>query len=446
VLGGWWLSLRPRRPWEGLCALAVAQLPLVVPVLRIRSLAQDATAEMMSARATAGFVLRSAQTLGTVLAGLATGNVVDAGFHTWRSVLAGGQGILFAPWIAWSWTLAVQRRRLGWLALSGLLVMILSLRSFPWLAPAFPAALGFRWTWKLAVYTGPLAMVTVLALAPAARGWRRASAVAALALASAAVSVNGVRFDLWPALNAFHGRGLEALVAEARGLLAGAGVAPGARIAIVAPPSALERPVSAVMAALTGAAPVLLGLESAHTYEPLEDRDASAWHADLTVPWRRAVLPAAYAADRAGVEARLASIGVTWLVTDDPAVFPAEGRRTVRDHARRETFLRRIEGAPPSFPWDAQGPIPRPLVRLPGGTLRSLEATPTPPRLPMPREVRWRALPDGTWEGTPDVLPRTWMGLGAAGVVAWVAALWAWGRFPRATSSRHRSTPSGCDS
>ena len=210
-----------------------------------------------------------------------------------------------------------------------------------------------------------------------------------------------------------HALGLERIAEVTRGAMASAGVPQGARIAIVGRYTMSdELPVPII--GLTGNAPVLSGYESAHLYEPLESAAAAASHGGLSTPWRIRIEADAYGRDPADVEARLAGFGAEWIVTATPGLFPGEGTVEIRDPLGRATFIRRIAGAPPSFPYDTAGG--NALERLPGGRLRSVVAAPTPPVLNVPRRVAWVQLDDGRWEGTPVVVTRRWLLYAALGL------------------------------
>ncbi len=438
-LGAWVLALRPERPWRALAALALAQLPLAAPTLFLHDASTRATANWMFGRGTDEFAMRWGQTLGTVASGLLSGNLLgEGGFRLWPGVPSSGQGMFFAPWLLWSWVLAIRTRRNLWIVLSAALAGLLAIATFPSLVRLVPAALGLRWTWKLSLFLGPLALLAVVRLHDRGGRSRRALepwGVVALALVAAAVCVRGVRFDIWPGLKVAHPLGLERVVEVTRDALQRAGAERGSRIAIVGK-YLFDQDLPVPVVGLTGDAPVLSGYESAHLYEPLENAQAAASHDNLSTPWRMRVEADAYRRDPAAVETRLASLGVDFIVTAAPGIFPRDGTVDVPDPLGRVTSIRRIRGAPPSFPYDVARDDA--VERLPGGGLRTLSAAPAAPTLNVPRAMTWKRLVDGRWEGTPVVVEQPWLLRGALGLC--VAALGlAWGRGRRTRSTRARS-------
>lgn len=405
ALGACALGVHGRPGLTSSIVFACAQLPFAVPLLYLYSVGENASANWLAGRTTADFILFESQGLKTVLYGLFTGNLLgDGGFRLWQGVSWVGQGMFFAPWLAWSLALAMRQRRFGWLVLASAFVLIMGITSVPWLAGALAGPLRFRWTWKLACIAGPLALVATIAFVQSKRtNWARTASVSALALVSAMVCLRGSSFDIFPSAVSAHSIGIEGIAAETKAALSQAGARPGARIALIA-----AHPINATvpipMVGLTGNAPVLSGYESAHLFEPLENADAAASHYGLSTPWRGGIAPQKYAAETSAIETALVRIGVEALVSNVAGVFPSEQSTAFTDSLGRVTYVRRLEASAKPIPWDVSNGSPNALERLPGGRLRTLASQEQEPVIPLPRIIEWHPLPDGRWEGVPVLL------------------------------------------
>lgn len=400
----WILSLKGRAALTSVWLLGCAQLPFAIPTLYLRSVAAAASPNYLAGRDTVEFILVESQSLRTALYGIVSGNLLgDAGFRLWRGVSWVGQGMFFAPWLLWSGALAVLNRRLGWLLLATFLVLVMGITSVPLLAEILAGPFGFRWTWKLSIIVSPLGFLTIIALLRNEKpAMVRSAGVFGMVLASAFVCVRGLGFDLFPSAVSANHLGVEGIAAETRAALSQAGVAPGARIAMIGQ-HAIFAPVSIPIVGLTGNAPLSAGYETAHVFEPLENFEVAKSHYGLSTPWRIGISTAMYKGDMRGAEAALMRIGVDALVTAVPDVFPREESVAIADHLGRMTYVRRLRPESLPRPWDLSAEKPRALERLAGGKLRTLGPQDEPPDLALPRDIEWHRLDDGRWEGTPIV-------------------------------------------
>lgn len=399
----WWFAMAGLEGWKGRLRLAVAvQLPLVATLLFLKGVSLEANPNWMQGRDQPRYLLAAAQKAGTVLAATLWGNLgAPLDFKLWGTSWTGA-GLLFSPPLLAVPLLALWRRRWGLAVFFAACFMFLAAASFPFLRFLGVGPLeGFRWTWKAAIATGPLALLSLALLAEEFRlpvRLRRAG-VPGLALLSAWVCVQGMDFDIWPSLVAAHREGARGLVRATRDFAAAAGLPPGCRVALVGEVDMVQA-LPLPYLGLVGNAPLLSGLETAHIYEPLESARAAKAHFSLNLPWRQAVPEANYAADPRRVEEALRRAGAQALLCPYPDVLA--GGRGVRDGLGRTLFVKRLEDGPGPFPWARFRGQDLPLDRLPGGGLRTRVPLPEPPALLVPRDLAWRPLPDGRWEGRPE--------------------------------------------
>jgi hypothetical protein len=402
----WALAEAPRKATLGtLLPFLAAQFPALVPMIFMKILSMNATLEWMGGRDDPDFLLRNAMTMGTVLHGTVLGNLLyTPGFILWANISWTGVGMFFCPclvllarplWLERRWPLGLFF--LGCLAFMGA-------ASYPWLRfLEFGPLAGFRWTWKLSMLVGPLALASLLPrLRPALarHGARVAWLVAALSLL---VCFRGLSFEIWPSLDAAHPLGAPGLVAETRAMAQATGLRPGTRVAVLGMldmAQALPLPVLG----LIGNAPILSGLDTAHVYEPLEPEWVSQTHFGLSLPWR-VYVPAQVLLERPEkVLASMARHGVQALVTLTPEAASLPGCRSYTDRLGRTLWVVPVPGAPtgqyPAGPMQTLGLGPSGLLRAP--------ASEQPPVLLTPRPVAWVRDAQGAWLGTPDGLPWGW--------------------------------------
>jgi hypothetical protein len=402
----WVLAEAPRRDTlRTVLPFLVAQLPALVPLVFIKLLAMHGTADWMGDRGDPGYLLQHAQTLGTVLHGTLFGNLLyTQDFQLWANISWTGVGMFFCPVLVLLVRPLWAERRWG-LALFFLACLaFMGAASQPWIGDlGFGPLEGFRWTWKISIFVGPLALVSLLPRLRAA-GVRNGAAVAWLASAlSLVVCWRGLAFEIWPSLTAAHALGAAALVEETRHMAQETGLGPNTRIALAGSADMMQ-PLPLPLLGLVGDAPVLSGLGSAHIYEPMEPDSISRAHLGLSLPWR-VFLPAQTLLEHpAEVFRALARAGVQAVVTLAPQAASLPGCRSYTDRLGRTLWVVPVPGAP-------AGPYPAaPGQSLALGAAGVLLAPPAdqPPGLLTPRPVTWRRNRQGGWVGTPGGVPWTW--------------------------------------
>jgi len=403
------LRLRLRR----LRWFVAAQLPAILPMAFIYLASLKATPNWMAGREQSDFILREGQSIGTVLHGLFLGNLVErSNFALWEGVSWTGVGVFFAPWLLLSLYSSLRRRRFMWPVLVLSMIGLAAIQTFPaFRVLAIGPLSGFRWTWKLAWFLGPVSLLLVLVhLRPSQKSlpiWRTLAAVALLL--SVVVGVKGMRFDLFPSLGYAQPNGIVTLVEEVRQLQEAVGMEPGDRIALLGGYSMSVERLPLALLGLIGNAPLLAGLGSAHLYEPMEPEQVSLTHFGLSTPWRKPVPPGNYLEDPEGIERSLASIGARWLITNRPGLLQGSDVQTFVGKDGLPLFVREIPF--PIAPWPLgigeQDPVPVEL--LDNGDVVTVAAVDAPPDMGIGREVRWSTEGDGRLRGRVRQLSPAWI-------------------------------------
>jgi hypothetical protein len=410
LTGGFDLETRLRN----LRSFLVAQIPSILPMIFIFATALKATPGWMAGRDQNDFLLREAQSLGTVLQGIFLGNLVESqGLALWQGVSWTGVGIFFAPWLILSFYPSLRSRRFGWPVLALLMVGLTALQSFPLLRLLAVGPLaGFRWTWKLAWFLGPTSLILVLVqMRPTERfvpAWRALASIAIVLCVL--VGARGIHFDLFPPLRFARPGGIVTVVEETRRLAETVGMEAGDRIALLGSPPIGPDALPLALLGLIGNAPLLADLGSAHLYEPMEPLEVSRTHFGLSTPWRMPVLPDRYLEDPARIERALASIGTRWLVTAYPGLLYGEEVRTFVGRDGLSVFVAEIP--PPIASWPMgigdQGPVP--VALLDNGEVVTAAPTREPPDMGIGREMRWRSEEDRRLRGRVRQLSPAWIG------------------------------------
>lgn len=402
-----------RQRLRNLRSLAVAQLPAILPMVFIYFASSKATPNWMAGREEGAFLLRDGQSLATVLHGMFLGNLVEhSGLAIWEGVSWTGIGIFFAPWLVLSLFSSWRRREISWPVTCLAIVGLVAIQSFPALATLAVGPLsGFRWTWKLAWFLGPMSLMIVLVQWKPSRKvlpiWR--TLVSAAVVLCAAVAFRGMRFDLFPPLTFVHPDGILTIVEETGQLRGRVGMETGDRIALLGSCPTGANPLPAALLGLIGDAPLLSGLGSAHLYEPMEPEQVAITHFSLSTPWRKPVPRGNYVADPRGIERSLASIGTRWMVTIRPELLQGPGVQTFVGKDGLPLFVKEIP--PPVAPWPLgigeQGPVPVEL--LDNGDVVTTAAVDDPPDMGIGREVRWSSENDGRLRGRVRQLSPAWV-------------------------------------
>jgi len=405
-----------------------AQIPAILPMVFIYLTSLKATPNWMAGRDQVAFLLREGQSIGTVLQGMFLGNLVEnEGFTLWEGVSWTGVGIFFAPWLLLSVYSSLRDRRFTWPVLAAAMAGLAAIQSFPVLGVLAVGPLsGFRWTWKLAWFLGPVSLIVVLVRARPKEKllpiWRILTTLALLLCVL--VGARGMQFDLFPPLGFAQPEGLVTIVEETRELKRAVGMAPGARIAFLGSYSIGADPLPLALLGLTGNAPLLADLGSAHLYEPMEPLRVSRTHFGLSTPWRGSVPPGAYLEDPESIERALASIGTRWLVTDRPGLLRSKAVQTFVGKDGLPVFIGEIP--PPTSPWPRgiRGQDLAPVELLDNGDVVTLAAVDEPPDMLIGRTVRWSAERDGRLRGRVRQLSPAWI-VGEILALAF-ALVWLW--------------------
>ncbi len=425
LLFGWRLALGYGRDClRDWLVAGAALVPFAMPLLFTHQQSLLASPDWFAARGGEEFMLSQAQSLTTWLVGLSVGNLIPSRlFYIWPGVSWAGIGMFFCPLLILSVGIAIRKRNWAWGVLVASMAVLLSAQSFPFVARlgVGPFA-GFRWTWKLSIFTAALALVMTLAESAGWRVTRRRYlwALAVLIGLSAAVSIRALPFDLFPAGTCKPGSSVASRCSETLALMREWGIQPGERIAWVGKRRIHMKAIAAPLHGLMGNAPLLVGLHSAHLFEPLENYEASVAHDGFSTPWRVTVGWGDYVARRADYDRRFSQLGVTWLVSPFPGAFPEQERRTYRDATGETTYGVRLpplqEGL--SFPWGETADGRKvALVVEPGGALRTAEALLAPPAVAVGRPLAWKQLPSGHWRGTAQLVDQSWFVAEALAVV-----------------------------
>ena len=388
---------------EVVLRLALAQLPVVPPLLFLWLAAANAPPIWMAQRARGSFLDKSLAPLEGLLA-LVTG----------PTFVAFG-GPFFLPLVVALVVFGVRERRRRLVAVAVFIVILLVPRLFPpidWLMVG-PLA-SFRFVSKLTVYAGPV----VAALFMSTR-WRWRSAVAVVVAVWGALVVVAAN-DEQTTMNAAHVTGAAGLRDLGRRCLDEAGVKEGERLAFIGD-LLYQRDFGHVplgLVAMMNQATLTLGRESANLYEPLEPKELFFAHGALTAWWRNTPIAAT---DEVRLQA-LRNSGVRWLVSVDRGQF--DGRTPALP--KREVcglFFAELPDARPFLP---------DLERSADGTLTTPKATAAPPPASLTaRSLHWQRQSDGRWQSRPALPGALWLwGSLAALVLGLVAVTFAPRLFP----------------
>lgn len=403
----WALAEAPRREtFRTLLPLLLAQLPALIPLIYLKVLALDGTQDWMGDRGDPTYLLRHAQTLGTVLHGTVFGNLLyTKDFQLWANIRWTGVGMFFSPFLVLLARALWLRRQwpLGLFFLACLVFM--GAASHPWLRVfGFGPLDGFRWTWKISIFTGPLALVSLAARWDSLRDATRRRLIWSTAGLSLLVFFRGLSFEIWPSLDAAHPFGAEGLVEETQRMARQTGLRPGTRIALLGPFDMVQ-PLPLPVLGLVGNAPVLSGLGAAHIYEPMEPSWASRGHLGLSLPWRVWVPAQALVDQPDNLFGALRQIGVQALVTVAPEAARCAGSRAFIDRIGRTLWVVPVPGAPAGqYPASYQADL---KVQFSGDLVSPPSSQ--PPQILSPRPVYWHQAEDGTWLGNPNGVPEGWM-------------------------------------
>ncbi len=383
-----------------------AQLPALVPLIYLKLLSADGTPDWMGNREDPYFLLSHAQTLAGVLHGTIFGNLIQTkDFQLWANISWTGVGMFFSPALI-ILSIPVWKDRSWALGLFFIACLIfLGADSFPMIRYVGIGPLdGFRWTWKLCIFVGPLALVSLLPRfgGVISRGGSKVTGV--LIALSCVVFLRGLSFEMWPSLAAAHPFGAERLAGETRRMATAVGLSQKNRIALLGPWD-MAQPLPLPVLGLIGNAPILAGLETAHLYEPMEPAWVSRGHFGLSLPWRVTVPAQAVIEHSTEILEALRGIGVQAVITVSEEVSHLPGFMLYTDPLGRRLWVKLIPGA-------LAGPYPSGsgsgllMSRTQSGQLM-VPGSEKPPSILTPRPISWQRTATG-WLGQPNTFPVGW--------------------------------------
>lgn len=383
--------------------LAILQLPFLIPLAYLYVLAQDAAPLWVEARQQAN-ILSTSVPAGIGLAAMA---------H-----IGQGPPALLNPMAFLVVFVAMVTRRWGILVVQLVLIALVVPSVLPnEIGTALSSILGgFRWPAKLAVYALPLTVILVIALRPGKYVWW------ALAAATIMAALNIVlRHHDATSLRSLHQPGVIGALADTRECLVQLGVPRGSRVAFVGNYryNKFDNGIPLAMQGLANNAPLLVGLESHHLYEPLEPAEVAKQHQYLTIFWRRSLLP--HEASKARQE-MLAALGVDYLVAAKSSMLAVAGGSS---SCAQGVHVVKVD-SPRPFPAGTHDGINVQIVRLTGGGLETAIPMDVPPTLNAWRVTAhpdgWKQLPNGMWRWDPSLPAWPWL---AGTVLSWILVL-AW--------------------
>lgn len=408
ALAAWILAEAPKRKTlRTLLLLGVAQLPALVPLIFLKVLTMEGNPDWMRSRDDPGLILQFAQSFSGVVHGTLFGNLIQTrDFELWANVSWKGVGMFCSPALVLLLGPILKARKWPLAAFFGFSLVFMGAASFPWIRHlAFGPLEGFRWTWKICIFTGPLAILSLL------QHWdmveqkakHRGLLTAVAVVLSLFVCVRGLDFEIWPSLTKAHGIGAAGIVRETKAMAAAVGLAPGTRLAILGPLD-MQRRLPIPLLGVVGNAATLSGLESAHLYEPMEPESINRGHLGLSLPWRVCVPEDFFLADPNRTYALLAKIGVQAILTVRSEAGALPGSRSFTDTQGQVLWVVPVPGIQNSvYPGTSASPISRTL----SGTLSAAPSS-SPPLLLSPRPVHWIRTDTG-WVGVPETLDSLWI-------------------------------------
>ena len=425
-LGVWVLCFAPTKKskLQTLWLVFLVNLPVVPSLIYLKWVSLLATPNMMVFRSSSAGLMHFSQDLHVALGATFLGNFMsDDQFILWSDKIGkGGIGLFFQPIWGVTLVLALMRRRWGVTAFLIFLMVMLGVRTFPWMEYlAVGPFRGFRWTWKLAIYASPIGVLMLIKLAQERSRWVSPLLIGT-GLVSMLICFQGRHFNLSAALSLLHPYGLAEILDETRACLDEIEVPESARLAHVGDHS-MEEPAPIIVMGLMGNTALLVDRGTIHIYNPLERREAAEGHLQITVPWRVHLDTEEFLGNQDSIESAFRFIGVTHLYSADRRLAPKQKARTCTDRLGREVYFWPLANARTT-------PYPHPMsleaednvtVRSDGTLFVATDSNETP-QLNVTREIAWEKTDTG-WLGHPQPLHPGWFlatVLLLFGVLAWL--------------------------
>jgi hypothetical protein len=415
------LAPSPRLVVQGVAALAVACVPLMVPLLYFQRMSLIMQMPTRSAHLWMT-MYRSSVAPSEALEWLAIGGARGSA-RIWRS--------------GWLWQSPALLLLFGGaiFAKVGLgkarPIIAATLVAFLLCPAILPEELWFdlivvrvRWPDKAMTLVGPIAILTFAWVMLNARARLLHPALLAFSIVGAhamAHAKDSMRF--------LHPDGARAFIEEGARCFDELGIGRGARMALVDKMTTLlsnSHPLPFIAA--TGNAPLSFGRASVSVYEPLEPEQFFSAHLGLNAPWL-GVVTREQARDERYLE-KLRALGVTHLIAEHADALAPFNVRTCVDRNGAATFAAPIGGTVVPFPWGEVNGVRTALAVEPDGSLETTAPSAAPPATPgVARRLTWERLPNGRWRGRARLIDPIWpwSAAGAAGI--WLLAVWRWPRF-----------------
>ncbi len=390
-------------------SLFLVNLPLVPPLVYFKWLSTQASANMMNLRNTGASLTHFSQDIAVALQGTFLGNFVHhSDFRLWsENIDAAGIGLFFQP--LWGLVLILGLLRKRWLVLCFfvVLMMLLGVRSFPWLDVLAVGPLkGFRWTWKLTLFVSPLCCLAVLKLAEDNYKWL-SPLMLVVGLCSMLMGFQGRHTNFSAIDQSLVSSGLEEIVKQTSSCLSVLQVPQNARLVQVGDHDIAQTKSMSVLG-LMGHTPLLVQRQTAHMYEPLERAQAAEGHLKLSVPWRVHIGTQEYLSKRERIEKAFRFMGVTHLFSSDARTVPVANMEPCLDKTGAPLFIwplpqARSTAYPQPMAYDVVDNVE---VRH-NGLLWVASNSERYPKINVTREIAWEKQPTG-WLGYPQPLHPAW--------------------------------------
>jgi len=389
--------------------LLLVNLPIVPALIYFKWLSMQASQSMMNLRNTGASLTHFSQEVGVALQGTFLGNFVHhPEFILWSEHIdAAGIGLFFQPLWGLVIVLGCLRKRWVLVCFFVLLMMLLGVRSFPWLDFLAVGPLeGFRWTWKLSLFVSPLCCLAVLKLAEDRYRWLY-PLMLGVGLCSMLVSAQGRHVNFSAINKDLTTDGIKGLLKETYSCLNALQVPQDARLVQVGDHD-IAQTKSVIALGLMGHTPLLLQRQTAHMYEPLERADAAEGHLKLSVPWRVHIGTQEFLMKRAQIEKAFRFIGVTHLFSSDPRVVPSKNTGPCLDKTGEPLFIWPLPHArASSYPHPIDYNAVDNVEVKSNGLLWVASKSQSHPKINVTREIAWEKRKDG-WLGYPQPLHPGW--------------------------------------
>ena len=344
--------------------------------------------------------------LGSFLGGL--GGILELPIHKNTAPDASMAGLYFQPAFWFCLFIGLRKRRWALVIASFLLMAVLGIKTFPFLSVFFVGPFsGFRWTFKLLIFTGPLFLMWLFPLLSQTETRKLLPYIyGSIGCVALIVCWQSRHIDgLYETYKSNHHAG--SLIEDMEACFNEAGVAEGSRIAYVdAYTPSHEHP--AFLPLLLSNTISYLRRDSLHLYEPLESDSQAAAHLHLRSFHGIKDAPKAYKRNKSEFTEHVRQLGGTHLVALK-AEHLNPGPVSFCTHAQHNRLYFQ------TIPEKRNGPYPqmlksdttRTMTQDTNGILRVSDSSIPPPQLNTNMSVHWEKTPTG-WIGYPNPIHPMW--------------------------------------